>query len=113
MDQVSSLGSITKLTLPDRVSVADAGMLEEAGMLDTLQQLMLQSLCCLGNDMQMLLVHSVPSSWPLLTKLQLRFPGRDAPNMSLVEQQCPQLQALAVPQGHIAVPDCPDQPDLP
>ena len=57
-DQVSSLSGLTKLTLPDRGFWQDAGLLAEAGMLDALQQLsMLQSLCCLGDDMQTLLVH--------------------------------------------------------
>ena len=102
-DQVSSLSGLTKLTLPNLVSMQGAGMLAEAGMLDALQQLsMLRSLCCLGDDMQTLLAHSVPLSWPLLTKLQLGLSarnlvdGRSAPDLSLVEQQCPQLQALAV-----------------
>ena len=99
--QVSSLSGITKLTLPSRLSVQDAGLLAEAGMLDALQQLStLQSLCCLGDDMQTLLVHSVPLSWPLLTQLQLctcnLADGHSAPDMSLVAQQCPQLQALDV-----------------
>ena len=102
-DQVSSLSGITKLTLPRRYSVQDAGLLAEAGLLDALRQLsMLQSLCCLGDGMQTLLVHSVPLSWPLLTQLQLCLPAhhsvdwRSAPDLSLLEQQCPQLQALAV-----------------
>ena len=65
---------MTKLTMPHHVAVQNAGMPAEAGMPDALQQLsMLQSLCCLGNDMQTPLVHSVPLSWPLLTKLQLGF----------------------------------------
>ena len=102
-DQVSSLSGVTKLTLPNRGFWQDAGLLGQAGMLDALRQLsMLQSLCCLGDDMQTLLVHSVPLSWPLLTKLQLgvsvrnSMDGRDTPNLSLAAQQCPQLRALAV-----------------
>ncbi len=92
-DQVSSLSSLTKLTLPTRFPV-----LREAGMLDSLRQLSaLQSLCCCSDDMQTLLVHSVPRSWPLLTQLQITASHvMDAPDLSLVEQQCPQLQALAV-----------------
>ena len=79
-------------------------------MLEALRQLSaLQSLHCRGTAMQMLLVNSVPS-WPLLTELLLStFAG--APDLSLVEQQCPQLQALA--RGQPTVPDCPDQSDLP
>ena len=67
-------------------------------MLDALRQLpVLQSLVCLDDDMQTLLVNSVPSSWSLLTKLELSPSASsvtDAPFWSLVERQCPQLQAL-------------------
>ena len=95
------MNGVTKLTLPNRGFCQDVGLLGQAGMLDALQQLsMLQSLCCLEDDMQTLLVHSVPLSWPLLTKLQLGLSAgnsageRSAPDWSLVVQQSPQLQAL-------------------
>ena len=53
--------------------------------------------------MQTLLVNSVPHSWSLLTKLQVtEYAARDL-SWSLVEQQCPQLQALAMNK---AVPLC-------
>ena len=100
-DQVSSLSSLTKLTLRNRDSPLGA-----AGMLDALRQLSaLQSLHCLASAMRMLLVNSVPSSWPLLTTLQLRdFICEPQPlNWSLVEQQCPQLQELTM---YEAVPLC-------
>ena len=104
-DQVSSLSSLTKLTLGNRDSPLGA-----AGMLDALRQLSaLQSLHCLADVMQTLLVSSVPSSWPLLARLQIIRPeresGYDENNViwSLVEQQCPQLQALAMNK---AVPLC-------
>ena len=94
-DQVSSLSSLTRLILPYRYSV-----LGQAGMLDALRQLSgLQSLFCMGPDMQTLLVNLVPCSWSRLTKLQLFSTlrgGEDEPNWSLVEQQCLQLQALNV-----------------
>eukprot|EP00891_Asterochloris_glomerata_P003698 jgi/Astpho2/3698/Aster-04887 len=97
MDQVSSLSSLTKLTLFNRDSV-----LGEAGKLDALRQLSaLQSLDCQGDVMQTLLAKSVPRSWSLLTELQLC--TFRAPDWSLVEQQCPQLQALAT---HEAIPLC-------
>ena len=97
MDQVSSLSSLTKLTLFNRDSV-----LGEAGKLDALRQLSaLQSLDCQGDVMQTLLAKSVPRSWSLLTELQLS--TFRAPDWSLVEQQCPQLQALAT---HEAIPLC-------
>ena len=94
-DQVSSLSSLTKLALRNQDSA-----LGESGMLDALRQLsVLQSLCCPGGVMQRLLVNSVPSSWPLLTNLQVIMPAWGLDNnlkWSLVEQQCPQLQALAL-----------------
>ena len=98
-DQVSSLSSLTKLTLRDRDS--------DAGMLNTLRQLSaLQSLHCQGNAMQTLLVNSIPHSWSLLTGLHIsRFAA--AMDLSLVEQQCPQLQALAlyeaIPLRHVVL----------
>ena len=56
--QVSSLSSLTKLTLRDQSSV-----LGEASMLDALRQLSgLQSLQCLDNTMQMLLINAVPAA---------------------------------------------------
>ena len=99
--QVSSLSSLTKLTLRDQNL-----LLVGPSMLDALRQLSgLQSLQCLDNAMQMLLINSVPRSWSRLTELQLTLsasPVMDAPNAtfwSLVEQQCPQLQALAMHQA--------------
>ena len=93
-DQVSGLSSLTKLTLCDQDSA-----LGEAGMLNALRHLSaLHFLQCQGDVLQTLLVESVPRSWPLLTQLQLsafRSP-HNAWNWSLVEQQCPQLQALAM-----------------
>ena len=69
-DQVGSLSSLTDLTLP-----AQDPVLGQAGMMDALRQLSgLQSLSCLGSDLQTLLAKSVPHSWSLLTKLKL-FPG--------------------------------------
>ena len=63
-------------------------------MLGGLRQLSaLQSLVCMGSDLQTLLVNSVPRSWSLLIRLDVR---GDAPDWSLVEQQCPQLQALNI-----------------
>ena len=89
--RVRGLSSLTKLTLFHRDS-----RLGEAGKLDTLRQLpALQSLRCQGNVMQTLLVNSVPRSWSLLTELQLsKFAS--ATDKYLLEQQCPQLQALAM-----------------
>ena len=102
VDEVSSLSSLTQLTLPVQGSV-----LGQAGMLDALRQLsVLQSLFCLGDDMQTLLVNAVPRSWSLLTQLKLigNFTSEPDPlEWSLLEQQCPRLQALAV---HSAVPLC-------
>ena len=100
-DHVSTLSSLTELVLPIKNSV-----LGQAGMLDALRQLSgLQSLSCLGDDMQTLLVSSVPLSWSLLTKLQLGnyCPKPDPLDWSRVVQQCPQLQALAM---NNAVPLC-------
>ena len=98
-DQVSSLSSLTKLMLHSQDLV-----LGKAGMLDALRQLsLLQSLHCSANVMQMLLVESVPSTWSLLTNLQLRDFQSVSLNWSLVEQQCPQLQGLAISK---AVPLC-------
>ena len=91
-DQVSSLSSLTRLMLPGLV-------LREAGMLDALRQLSaLQSLFCLAGVMQTLLDNSVPSSWSLLTKLEVGHVVCQPRSLdwSLVEQQCPQLQALAM-----------------
>ena len=99
VDQVSSLSSLTQLILPTHDS-----LLGKAGMLDALRQLSaLQSLFCMGHDMQTLLVNSVPRSWSLLTQLELgNLTNEPDPlDWSLVEQQCPQLQALAM---HSAVP---------
>ena len=102
-DKVSSLSSLTKLTLHHAAIFPIPG-LGEAGMLDALRQLSaLQALRCPNDVMQTLLVNSVPRSWSLLTELQFetRVPlstfrsMRVAPDFSLVEQQCPQLQALA------------------
>ena len=93
-DQVSSLSSLTMLALNKRRSA-----LGDAGMLDALRQLSaLQSLHCPGDVMQTLLVKAVPRSWSLLTELQLT-PFSGAPDLSLVEQQCPQLQALATQEA--------------
>ena len=94
-DQVSSLSRLTELTLPIQGSV-----LGRAGTLDALRQLsMLQSLSCRGDDLQTLLVNSVSCSLSLLTRLQVIRPdsgsGYESLDWSLVEQQCPQLQALA------------------
>ena len=100
-EHVSSLSNLTKLTLRNQESV-----LGEAGMLDALRQLSgLQSLYCLPIVMRRLLVRSVPSSWPLLTELQLDCfsDGSNDPDWALVEQQCPQLQALSM---HKATPLC-------
>ena len=95
--QVSSL---TRLVLSHNSVLYGARVLRRAGMLDALRQLpVLQSLVCLDDDMQTLLVHSVPGSWSLLTKLELSPSASsvtDAPFWSLVERQCPQLQALAM-----------------
>ena len=98
-DLVSSLSRLTKLTLGNKDSV-----LGEAGMLDALRQLSgLQSLHCPGDVMQTLLVNSVPCSWSLLTELQLQTSTSrgDVPDMSLVEQQCPQLQALSMEKASL------------
>ena len=102
---VSSLSSLTKLMLPSHDPV-----LESAGMLHVLRQLsLLQSLNCLADIMQTLLEDSVPRSWPLLTELQrgkavgTMMDACDSPDWSLVEQQCPQLQALAMDN---AIPLC-------
>ena len=95
------MSSLTQLTLPIQGSV-----LGQAGMLDALQQLSeLQSLICMGHIMQTLLVNSVPCSWSLLTKLELHTYGLepDLIDWSLLEQQCPQLQALAISR---AIPLC-------
>ena len=91
-DQVSRLSSLTRLTLPIQGSVPGEGsLLGGAGMLDALRQLSaLQSLSCMGHVMKTLLVNSVTRSWSLLTKLTVS----GALDWSLVEQQCPQLQAL-------------------
>ena len=124
-DQVSSLSSLTKLTLNNKHTeqgevtslrlytpmlhnqdpvLREAGVLGQAGRLGALRQLSaLQTLHCPDDVMQTLLVNAVPRSWSLLTKLQLSkgtfgplTDGRDARVWSLVEQQCPQLQALAM-----------------
>ena len=100
-DQVSSLSGLTKLELGNRDSPLGA-----AGMLDALRQLSaLQSLHCLASAMRMLLVNAVPSSWSLLTILQLTdyVDQPESLNWYLVEQRCPQLQALAM---HETIPLC-------
>ena len=98
-DHVSTFSSLTKLVLPIKHSV-----LEQAGMLDALRQLSgLQSLACLGDDLQTLLVNSVSRSWSLLTKLKLRNSYFTLDPLDWSLQQCPQLQALAM---NNAVPLC-------
>ena len=97
-DHVSSLSNLTKLTL--------RSVLRDARMLDALRQLSgLQSLHCSAGVLQRLLINSVPSSWPLLTELLLStyIDVLKAQDWSLVEQQCPKLQALAM---HKATPLC-------
>ena len=89
-DQVSRLSSLTKLVLHYRP------VLGEAGTLDALRQLSaLQSLRCVGDILQTLLVSSVPSSWSLLTRLETTRQDL-GPNWSRVEQQCAQLDALSL-----------------
>ena len=93
-DQITSLSSLTKLTLYNQDSE-----LKEAGVLDALRQLSgLQSLRCLDSVVQMLLVDSVPGSWSLLTRLEVDNSYLEPVSVdgSLVGQQCPQLQALAM-----------------
>ena len=88
--QVSRRSGLTKLMLYNR------SVLREAGTLDALRQLsVLQSLHCNGGILQMMLINSILSSWSLLTRLWTLSQdlGQD---WSLVEQQCPQLQALYV-----------------
>ena len=98
--QVSSMSSLTRLLLSHNSGLYGARVLKRAGMLDALRQLpVLLSLICLDDDMQTLLVNSVPGSWSLLTELELSPSASsvtDAPFWSLVERQCPQLQALAM-----------------
>ena len=98
VDLPSSLSSLTKLTLTHEDSVQG-----KAGLLEALRQLSaLQSLHCWGTVMQTLLVNSVPRSWSLLKALQISLLIH-ALDVSLVEQQCPQLQALAM---NMAIPLC-------
>ena len=112
-DQISRLSSLTHLRLPVRDPA-----LEKAGMLDALRQLpTLQSLFCMGHNMQTLLLHSVPRSWPLLTKLHL-MPScgtdlRDALGLVPCGAAVSPAAGTGCAQGRIAVPDGPDQPDLP
>ena len=93
------MSGLTKLMLYGQLSL----VLGEAGMLDALRRLSaLQSLHCIGDILQTLLVNAVPSSWSLLTRLQINRQDL-GPDWSLVEQQCPQLEALSM--GN-AVPLC-------
>ena len=86
--RLSSLSGLTRLTLGNLSRwLAHAHKLRQLSALHPLQYR--------GGVMQSLLLNAIPHSWTLLTELQL-VPSSGATDWSLVEQQCPQVQGLAM-----------------